>query len=144
MNAPAICDSRCPEHVGHFCQRSPKHCSNCRDQKQKGTESCSWDPAMLNASVKGLLRLLAQRAALSAPCWVIRTPDNCALVVPTTAGQLEFSRTFKRPIVDEALVTGLIALGAIGTVPAFRAAPPWLRELGVVHGHIIKATGGAL
>lgn len=136
-----ICGSRCPEHVGHFCQRSPKHQAGiCRDQKQKSNESCSWNPATLHASVKGLLRLLAQRAALPTPCWLIRTPDNCALVVPTAAGRWEFSRTFKRPVIDEALVTRLIALGDIGTVPEFRAAPPWLRELGVVHGRPIAAT----
>lgn len=140
MSDQQICGSRCPEHVGHFCQRSPRHCSNCRDQKQKGTESCSWDPATLHASVKGLCRLLAQRAALPTPCWLIRTPDNCALVVPTEAGRLEFSRTFKRPVVDEALVTRLIALGEIATVPEFRAAPLWLRDRGITHGHPIFCT----
>lgn len=41
-----ICGSRCPEHPEHYCRRSPVHQPGiCRDRKQKGTESCTWDPA---------------------------------------------------------------------------------------------------
>lgn len=41
-----ICGSRCPEHAEHYCRRSPVHQPGiCRDRKQKGTESCSWDAA---------------------------------------------------------------------------------------------------
>lgn len=41
-----ICGSRCPEHSEHYCRRSPGHQRGiCRDRKQKGTESCTWDPA---------------------------------------------------------------------------------------------------
>lgn len=39
------CGSQCPEHE-HTCRRSPGHQRGiCRDEKQKGTESCTWDPA---------------------------------------------------------------------------------------------------
>ncbi|WP_069630838.1 hypothetical protein [Streptomyces niveus] len=38
------CGSQCPEHE-HTCRRSPGHQRGiCRDEKQKGTESCTWDP----------------------------------------------------------------------------------------------------
>ncbi|MEU5496111.1 hypothetical protein [Streptomyces griseofuscus] len=38
-----ICGSQCPEH-DHRCLRSPGHQKHiCRDEKQKGTESCTWD-----------------------------------------------------------------------------------------------------
>lgn len=41
-----ICGSRCPEHPEHYCRRSPGHQAGiCRDVKQKGFESCTWDPA---------------------------------------------------------------------------------------------------
>jgi hypothetical protein len=41
-----ICGSRCPEHPEHYCRRSPGHQAGiCRDGKQKGTQSCTWDPA---------------------------------------------------------------------------------------------------
>lgn len=41
-----ICGSRCPAHPEHYCRRSPVHQPGvCRDRKQKGTESCTWDPA---------------------------------------------------------------------------------------------------
>lgn len=41
-----ICGSRCPEHREHYCRRSPGHQAGiCRDAKQKGTQSCTWDPA---------------------------------------------------------------------------------------------------
>lgn len=41
-----ICGSRCPEHPEHYCRRSPGHQPGiCRDVKQKGFESCTWDPA---------------------------------------------------------------------------------------------------
>lgn len=41
-----ICGSRCPEHPDHYCRRSPSHQpAICRDVKQKGFESCTWDPA---------------------------------------------------------------------------------------------------
>ncbi|MEV8033971.1 hypothetical protein [Streptomyces sp. NPDC086182] len=41
-----ICGSRCPEHADHYCRRSPGHQPGiCRDVKQKGWESCTWDPA---------------------------------------------------------------------------------------------------
>lgn len=40
-----MCGSRCPEHPEHYCRRSPVHQTGiCRDRKQKGTESCTWDP----------------------------------------------------------------------------------------------------
>ena len=40
----AICGSQCPTH-DHVCLRSPSHQAGiCRDEKQKGTESCTWDP----------------------------------------------------------------------------------------------------
>ncbi|MGW4493840.1 hypothetical protein [Streptomyces sp. NPDC004376] len=39
----AICGSECPKH-SHVCLRSPGHQKHiCRDEKQKGTESCTWD-----------------------------------------------------------------------------------------------------
>ena len=39
-----ICGSHCPEHLDHYCRRSPGHQPHiCRDRKQKGTESCTWD-----------------------------------------------------------------------------------------------------
>ncbi|MFI1485674.1 hypothetical protein [Streptomyces sp. NPDC020747] len=42
----SICGSRCPEHADHYCRRSPKHQPGiCRDVKQKGFESCTWNPA---------------------------------------------------------------------------------------------------
>ncbi|MGW0584748.1 hypothetical protein ACWD25_54755 [Streptomyces sp. NPDC002920] len=42
----SICGSRCPEHPEHYCRRSPGHQPGiCRDVKQKGFESCTWDPA---------------------------------------------------------------------------------------------------
>jgi hypothetical protein len=43
LDAP-VCGSRCPvrDH-DHGCARSPGHLSECRDVKQKGRESCSWD-----------------------------------------------------------------------------------------------------
>jgi len=42
----AVCGSQCPEHPEHQCRRSPGHQAGiCRDEKQKGTESCTWDPA---------------------------------------------------------------------------------------------------
>lgn len=41
-----ICGSRCPVHPEHYCHRSPGHQAGiCRDRKQKGMESCTWDPA---------------------------------------------------------------------------------------------------
>ncbi|MEE4419611.1 hypothetical protein [Streptomyces bugieae] len=41
-----ICGSRCPKHQDHYCRRSPVHQPGiCRDRKQKGTESYTWDPA---------------------------------------------------------------------------------------------------
>jgi hypothetical protein len=42
----SICGSHCPEHPDHYCRRSPGHQPGiCRDVKQKGFESCTWDPA---------------------------------------------------------------------------------------------------
>ncbi|MGW4388240.1 hypothetical protein [Streptomyces sp. NPDC004685] len=39
-----VCGSQCPQHAEHQCRRSPSHQPGiCRDQKQKGTESCTWD-----------------------------------------------------------------------------------------------------
>lgn len=45
MTTPAVlCGAACPDHP-HTCARSPKHTSDHRDVKQKGTETCSWpDP----------------------------------------------------------------------------------------------------
>jgi hypothetical protein len=41
-----ICGTVCPEHADHYCRRSPVHQPGiCRDVKQKGQESCTWDPA---------------------------------------------------------------------------------------------------
>ena len=41
-----ICGSKCPDHPEHYCRRSPAHQPGiCRDVKQKGLESCTWDPA---------------------------------------------------------------------------------------------------
>ena len=41
-----ICGSRCPKHADHYCRRSPGHQAGiCRDKQQKGTQSCTWDPA---------------------------------------------------------------------------------------------------
>jgi hypothetical protein len=41
-----VCGSHCPEHLDHYCRRSPVHQPGiCRDVKQKGQESCTWDPA---------------------------------------------------------------------------------------------------
>ncbi|MFZ3569926.1 hypothetical protein ACOKM5_23250 [Streptomyces sp. BH097] len=46
LNEVQFCGSQCPEHMEHKCQRSPGHQPGiCRDEKQKGTESCTWDPA---------------------------------------------------------------------------------------------------
>lgn len=46
MYDSTICGSRCPEHPEHYCRRSPQHQPGiCRDAKQKGTQSCTWDPA---------------------------------------------------------------------------------------------------
>jgi hypothetical protein len=40
---PVTCGSQCPVHE-HTCQRSPGHQSGiCRDQRQKNTQSCSWN-----------------------------------------------------------------------------------------------------
>lgn len=47
-----ICGSRCPEHAEHYCRRSPGHQPHiCRDRKQKGTESCTWDAARSTKAV---------------------------------------------------------------------------------------------
>lgn len=47
----SICGSRCPEHAEHYCRRSPGHQAGiCRDKKQKGTQSCTWDPARKQVS----------------------------------------------------------------------------------------------
>ncbi len=43
-SALPTCGSQCPEHPEHQCQRSPLHTTYCRDEKQKGTQSCDWDP----------------------------------------------------------------------------------------------------
>lgn len=41
---PRECGSQCPKHE-HTCRRSPGHQAGiCRDEKQKGAESCTWDP----------------------------------------------------------------------------------------------------
>lgn len=142
-----ICGSQCPTH-DHVCLRSPKHCSNCRDEKQKGTESCDWDPRQISAAVKGLARLVA---TVGDGCWIMRTHDNCALIVPE-GERLACRRTFKRPTVDVAVRLGLVELGAeLLDVPEFAGCPPWLRDFAadprdgriVLQGCTIRATGGA-
>lgn len=84
-----------------------------------------------STAAKGLVRLVEFREGMHSPCWIVRTHDNCALIVPTLHGRLEFLRTFKRFTVDEAVSLGLVVLGAeLQDVPAFAYSPPWLRESG--------------
>lgn len=62
------CGSQCPRH-GHTCRRSPGHQAGiCRNEKQKGTESCAWDPAAskLARMVDAVDTLRAARAEGSA------------------------------------------------------------------------------
>lgn len=100
---------------------------------------------------QGLVRLVAFREGMHSPCWIMRTNDNCALIVPAMTGRLEFLRTFKRFTVDEAVRLGLVELGAeLQEVPSFAACPPWLREIGTLpdgrmalKGRTIRALGGA-
>lgn len=100
----------------------------------------------------GLQRLVAFREGMHSPCWMMRTHDNCALIVPAMTGRLEFLRTFKRFTVDEAVRLGLVELGAERQqVPPFAACPPWLRDTGTLpdgrmalQGRTIKVLGGAL
>lgn len=122
-----ICGSQCATH-DHVCLRSPRHQAGiCRDRKQKGAESCSWDPRQISAAVKGLARLVATAGE---GCWILRTHDNCALIVPE-GDRLVHRRSFKRPTVDVAVRLGLVVLGAErGPVPPFSAVPTWLKELG--------------
>lgn len=122
-----ICGSRCPDH-DHVCLRSPQHQRGiCRDQKQKGTESCTWDADAVSAAVKGLARLVSSGGE---GCWIMRTPDNCALLVPE-GERLVFRRSFKRSTVGVAARLGLIVLGAERVpVPPFVGAPKWLIEFG--------------
>lgn len=56
MTGPTICGSHCPVHE-HVCQRSPQHQPGiCRDRKQKGTESCTWDPEREGVLLNGVAR----------------------------------------------------------------------------------------
>lgn len=145
----SICGSQCPNH-DHVCLRSPQHQAGiCRDQRQKRTESCSWDPRQISAAVKGLARLVATAGK---GCWILRTHDNCALVVPE-GGRLVHRRSFKRPTVDMAVHLGLVALGAdLQPVPPFAAVPNWLHEFAAdprdgsiaLHGRTITRTEVAL
>lgn len=86
-----------------------------------------------STATQGLVRLVEFREGMHSPCWMMRTHDNCALIVPTLYGRLEFLRTFKRFTVDEAVRLGLVELGAeLQDVPPFAACPPWLRETGTL------------
>lgn len=105
-----------------------------------------------STATQGLVRLVEFREGMHSPCWILRTHDNCALIVPTLYGRLEFLRTFKRFTVDEAVRLGLVELGAErGPVPPFSAVPAWLKELGAdpktgamaLKGRTIHAVGGA-
>lgn len=49
--ARARCATPCPRH-DHRCDRSPSHCGPCRDVKQKGTETCSWEAAVLRDQIR--------------------------------------------------------------------------------------------
>lgn len=138
LSVPATCGSVCPEH-GHPCLRSPSHLSNCRDAKQKGRQSCDWAPGVdlsaFRRPVRDLARQVRLRGGLDAPCWVIRTHTNCALIVPIPGGGLAYQRTFKRGTVDEAAAMRLIRVGAeMVTVPPFEGSPNWLVDLGATMG----------
>lgn len=141
MTATTVCGSPCPQH-DHRCLRSPGHTTLCRDQKQKGTQSCDWDPKKIRPAVRELVRLVQFRQGLPKPCWIMRTQGDCALVVPAMYGPLEFLRRFRRPTVDEAERLGLVVLGALAEVPAFLSAPPSWIERGVTQGRTIAIPGG--
>lgn len=86
-----------------------------------------------STAAEGLRRLVAFREGMHSPCWMMRTHDNCALIVPTLHVRLEFLRTFKRFTVDEAVRLGLVELGAVRQdVPPFAYCPPWLRDTGTL------------
>lgn len=129
MNAPAVCGSRCPEH-DHVCQRSPQHQRGvCRDQRQKGTESCDWDPTYIRAAVRHLLRDLRFYQDPEKACWIVPSPQSYALVVPAMYGAMSFLRGYRRATVEEAARRGLAVLGADRqSVPVFDYEPEWLKR----------------
>ena len=101
------------------------------------------DLAVFRRPVRNLARLVAAREGAHSPCWLIRTHDNCALIVPSLTARMEYLRTFKRATVDEAEVLGLIVLGGrMEDVPPFTGAPRWLVDLGASMGRTVSVRGG--
>lgn len=142
-----ICGSRCPVHE-HVCQRSPRHqVGICRDRKQKGTESCTWDPRHVRLAVRALVRDLKFYKDPAKVCWVVPSPQSYALIVPAMYGAMSFLRGYRRATVEEAVRLGLVELGAVRQpVPVFDYEPEWLKR-SVPHpieGRTIAWIGGAM
>lgn len=146
MNTDAICGSQCPKH-DHICLRSPQHQAGiCRDEKQKGTESCTWDPRVVRPAVRNLVRALRFYADPAKSCWIVPSPGQYALIVPALYGAMSFQRGYRRATVEEAERRGLVRLGSESElVPVFDYEPAWLKSAvpHPVEGRTITA-GGAL
>lgn len=93
---------------------------------------------MMRPAIRNLVDALLFREGMHSPCWVMRTHDNCALVVPTMMGTLEFLRCVKRRTLDDAEALGLLAVGeALETVPPYGCVPlSWL-SVGATKGRTI-------
>jgi len=101
------------------------------------------DLTIYRRPVRNLTRLIAFRQGMHSPCWLVRTHDNCALIVPSLTARMEYLRTFKRATVDEAEVMGLIVLGGkLEDVPPFTGCPRWLTEMGASMGRTVSVRGG--
>lgn len=94
--------------------------------------------------VRELAELVEFRKDMHSPCWVIRTPDNCALIVPTLHGRMEYLRTFKRATITEAVAMRLVVLGdELEKVPGFTGVPSWLLKCGADMGRMISIPASA-
>lgn len=92
-----------------------------------------------------LVNELKFRAELPGSCWLVSTPSEAALIVPTLHGGHEHLRTFRRDTIQEALTQGLIGLTRDREpMPAFtsRKPDPWCLLAEAV-GLRIWARGGA-
>lgn len=65
------------------------------------------------------LRLRADETARGRPCWIMRTPQYAALVVPAMYGPNDYLRTWTRRTLDDAEHAGLITLGPLKDMPAY-------------------------